>query len=222
MGLVDKIKKYKYLIWFLLSFIFLFGFLSLFEDVILEKSIPSLDYIIVNWVYSFRTPVLNEIMKAITTLGNVSGVAIFLGIVLIALFFLKKKKYIIPIIISSVFGEVFVYFMKIIAQRARPLTQNALITETDFSFPSGHAMIAITVYGFVLYFLIQACKERWQRIALVIVGGLLILSIGFSRLYLGVHWPTDILASYLLGGSWVCFLIGGIEGKEDIKRLIKR
>ncbi len=222
MKLLDNIKKYKYLTWFLLSFAFLFGFLNLFEDVILEKSVPSLDYTFVNWVYSFRTPFLNEIMKVITALGNVSGVAIFLGIVLIALFLLNKKKYIIPILISSLVGEGFVYFMKIIAQRPRPLIQNALITETDFSFPSGHAMIAITVYGFVLYFLIQACKEHWQKIALAIVGVVLILSIGFSRIYLGVHWPTDILASYLLGGSWFCFLIGGIEGKEDIKRLIKR
>lgn len=217
-----EIKKYSFVIWYILSICLLVGFFAIFEDVILEKAVPSTDYTIVNIMYSLRTPLLTIIMKGITFLGDISGVGIFLVVVFLTLIILKKYKYILPILMSSIAGEVFVFFMKLFARRERPSMQNALITETDFSFPSGHAMIAVTVYLLTIYFLLKACKKKWEKVVLLMLGVILVLGIGLSRLYLGVHWPTDIVASYLLGGSLVCFLIGSIEGKEYIKRLINR
>lgn len=219
MKIFDKLEKYKNFVWFLFSAIFLFAFVKFFDDVIIEKSVSNLDTILANSVYSLRTTVLTQIMKIITDLGNPLSVAIFLCVVFLILFLLKKRKYIFSILISSVFGEIFVYVMKIIVQRPRPLIQNALIIETDPSFPSGHAMIAVTVYGLIFYFLMEISKKNWQKILVSIFGILIIGGIGFSRIYLGVHWPSDILASYLLGGGWTCFVIGLLKNRNDIRRM---
>lgn len=219
MKILDKLERHKNFVWFAFSFIFLFAFVKFFEDVIIEKSVSGLDTVLANCIYTFRTPVLTEIMKGITYLGNPISVVIFLLAVFLLLFVLKKRKYIYSILISSILGEAFVYIMKMVVQRPRPLIQNALVIETDPSFPSGHAMIAVTVYGLIFYFLIGICKKNWQKILVTVVGGLLILSIGISRIYLGVHWPSDILASYLLGGGWVCFVIGLLRNTDEIRNV---
>lgn len=218
----EKFKNYSFLIWYVFAFIFLLLFIWLFEEIILDNDIPALDYVVLNKLTMIRTPFLNEIMKLITYLGNVTGVVIFLGVVILVLVLLKKYKYIIPILISSLFGEGFVFIIKLLAQRNRPPIENALLTETDFSFPSGHSMAAVVVYGFIFYFLVKNIKKKGYRIGVGILGVIIILLIGFSRLYLGVHWPTDVLASYLLGGSWVCFVIGCIQGWKYIKRGLDR
>lgn len=222
MNILKKFAKHKNLLWFVFSLVFFVGFLALFEDVILEKSVTTFDTYILNWIYTFRTPYLNEIMKVVTSLGNVEYVAIFILVLSSILLFIKKRKYILYILASSIISEGFVFLMKILTQRPRPEIHDALIVENSFSFPSGHAMVAIAVYGLVFFFLLEISKEAWKKILVGIAGLLLVLGIGFSRIYLGVHWPTDVLASYLLGGSWVCLLLGVIKNGEGIKRLVKR
>lgn len=219
---LEKIKKYTFVLWYIFAAIFTLLFLYVFEEIIFDGDIPSSDYLILDKLAILRTPFLTNIMKCITSLGNVTGVVVFLMIVFLILYLLKKRKYIFPILISSVLGEIFVFIIKLIAQRERPSIENALITEKDFSFPSGHTMIAMTVYGLIFYFLVKSSKEKWQKILLSILGVVLVGLIGFSRLYLGVHWPTDVLASYLLGSGWVCFVIGSIQGWKYIKRWLDR
>lgn len=218
----EKLRKNKYIFWFLASAIFFVFFLLIFEDIVLEKSVPTWDYSITSWLYTVRTPVLTDVMKGISYLGNVTSVLGFLALVSVLLIIFRKEKYIIPIGLSSLGGEIFVFFMKLAVQRERPSTLNALLIETDPSFPSGHSMVAVTVYALVFYFLIKAVSKKWQKIVLIIAGIMLVLGIGISRLYLGLHWPTDVLASYFLGCSWVCLILGIMKGWENIKRMIKR
>jgi membrane-associated phospholipid phosphatase len=91
--------------------------------------------------------------------------------------------------------------MKVFFAKARPELWTRLIPETSFSFPSGHALGSIVLYGAIAYLLAQQTPKKsrlFYGMAIVIVT-----AIGFSRLYLGVHWPTDILAGYGVGFLWL-------------------
>ena len=83
--------------------------------------------------------------------------------------------------------------------------------EKSFSFPSGHATIAVAFYGFIIYFLIKNVKSWNRKINIFFTGFILIILIGFSRLYLGVHFVSDVWAGYLIGAIWLIIGIGFTE-----------
>ncbi|MEO0934607.1 MAG: phosphatase PAP2 family protein, partial [Cyanobacteria bacterium J06641_2] len=84
-----------------------------------------------------------------------------------------------------------------------------IVDATNYSFPSGHAMVSLVVYGFIGYLLIANFRS-WSSVILFFTT-LLILAIGFSRLYLGVHWPTDIITGYAAGLVWLISCILSLE-----------
>jgi undecaprenyl-diphosphatase len=114
----------------------------------------------------------------------------------------------------SVFsGEAFLKVIKILVERKRPPLSVALIKEENLnqSFPSGHAFLAVTFYGLLGYFLYRKARSRKARIGIIIVFLLSVLAIGASRIYLGVHWPTDVLASLAAGSAWLAMTITILE-----------
>jgi len=114
--------------------------------------------------------------------------------------------------------------VKQIFQRARPVGIDPLAPEKSYSFPSGHSMEAIVAYGMVGYLLVVTLpRRRWWRPA--VVGGLilLIMTIGFSRMYLSAHWFTDVLGGFALGAAWSAFWIAVLEcgRRRSIDRLAR-
>lgn len=103
------------------------------------------------------------------------------------------------------------YWLKVLFARARPALWDRIIDVGHYSFPSGHAMVSMVIYGFLGYILAKEFPEwRGQIFALTAV---LIVAIGLSRLYLGVHWPTDVLAGYAVGLVWLIACILSLELK---------
>jgi undecaprenyl-diphosphatase len=90
--------------------------------------------------------------------------------------------------------------------RARP-DLFRVISETGYSFPSGHAMVSLCFYGMLAYVLGRRLAKRWQRLTLYALTGCLVMIIGFSRIYLGVHYPSDVAAGYIAGGTWLAFCV---------------
>jgi undecaprenyl-diphosphatase len=131
-------------------------------------------------------------------------------LIIAILYFKNKKKFIIPFTLVVVGAEIVTFFGKILFHRPRPLY--AVFQETDFSFPSGHATIAVAFYGYLAYILVKSLRKRsgWP---ISLIAFLIIVLIGFSRLYLGVHYVSDVLAGYLVG---TVFLIAGIVGTEKL------
>jgi undecaprenyl-diphosphatase len=80
-----------------------------------------------------------------------------------------------------------------------------------FSFPSGHAMMSMIGYGMLTYFVLIRVQNRWARFAIVIAAAILIFLIGFSRIYLGVHFFSDVVAGFAAGGLWLITCIGALE-----------
>ena len=89
--------------------------------------------------------------------------------------------------------------------------EHPLVLETSYSFPSGHAMVSFVVYGMPAYLAVLTLENWRARVAIVFGAALLVILIGFSRVYLGVHYPSDVLAGYAAGGVWLSALVTGAE-----------
>jgi undecaprenyl-diphosphatase len=101
--------------------------------------------------------------------------------------------------------------MKLGFRRDRPFFPDPLATERTFSFPSGHALVSLAVYGSIALVLARRLSRRHDRIILFAATALLILAIGFSRLYLGVHFLSDVLAGFAAGVAWLALLYVALE-----------
>ena len=107
---------------------------------------------------------------------------------------------------------------KFLIRRLRPV--EPVYLESSYSFPSAHSTLAVVLYGFIFYYLWRQTKKRSQKNLILVLGILLILAIGFSRIYLGVHFFTDVAGGYFLGLAWLCGGIGLVEWRRK-KRIQK-
>lgn len=153
-------------------------------------------------LFSIRTPFFLDVFKKITFFGDELTIAVIAGIVILFLLYFKVyPAYAAGLAVTLIGAGVMGHVMKAVVERARPSGFISSVIETSFSFPSGHATISMALYGFIAYFLAVLFPTKKLIIltaAIVIIG-----SIGFSRLYLGVHFSSDILAGYVLGGVWI-------------------
>ena len=203
-----KIKKLiiTNYIW-IIFFICLIIFLALAEDVfnrdIMNGDIIGYDFISHYLINDFTTP----IMKAITWCGG----AICLVLLTIILFIcLKNKKDGILIVINLVTITILNQIFKFILQRPRPEGYR-IINETGYSFPSGHSMISMAFYGFLIYLIYQNVVNKYIKWTLIIFLTFLIISIGISRVYLGVYYTSDVLAGFLVSISYLILYISIIN-----------
>lgn len=182
----------------LISFIYVLSlFLGIMQDVLASEAIVLVDLRSANLLAYFRSPELTKVFLWVTLLGKwqiVIGSAIVVSVIL---WLWKKRGYILYLWLALVADEVFNYLGKLLIHRDRPL--NPVYLENSFSFPSGHAMVAVIFYGFLAYILIRNMKN-WKHKVNVFFGSLVVITaIGFSRLYLGVHFVSDVWGGYLLG-----------------------
>jgi membrane-associated phospholipid phosphatase len=186
----------------------------LFQEV-WEKESFSFDTTTLLWIHQFANPFLDWLMLNITSLADPPMViGIFVGTIFLLW---RKRKYaeIKMFAIACIGGEALNIGLKLAFGKLRPQLWTQLISETSSSFPSGHALGSLVVYGFLAYFL----ATEFKRSALVMYGVAceLILAIGFSRLYLGVHWLTDVIAGYSVGFLWLITCISIL--KHNLTRL---
>lgn len=140
-----------------------------------------------------------NIFKTITFFASEYGVLI---VTILCFILIKNKRCVFFIVLSSLITVLSNYLLKVLFMRDRPF-ELMIISETGYSFPSGHAMLSMGFYGFII-FIIRKFDVRYKNLWSVLLGILIIL-IGFSRIYLGVHYPSDVLAGYLI--SFVILMI---------------
>ena len=204
----EKIKEFivRNMKWITL-FICLIGFLALAEDVfnkeIMYGDIIGYKIISTFLISDFATP----IAKCITNLGG----AIFLIVLTIILFMLiKNKKIGISIFLNLVIITVLNQLLKRILQRPRP-TEFRIIEETGYSFPSGHSMISMAFYGYLIYLIYRYVKNKYIKWISIMLLSILICSIGISRIYLGVHYTSDVLGGFCISISYLVIYISIIN-----------
>lgn len=197
---------------FLFAIYIIFVFLGLTENIINSDSIVVIDVHLVNFLARFRDPWLLQFFSSITLLGKWWLIAIFTFIVSLFLWYKKKQLYLWPLWLALGGSEFFVYLAKKIVHRPRPL--NAFLIEDTFAFPSGHASVAMVFYGLLAYIIMRYITKWRSRLNLAFLVSSLIIAIGFSRLYLGVHYLSDVLGGYLVGLFWLVVGISFIEWKS--------
>lgn len=171
------------------------------KNFITANLIVRADHYINTLLYVFRDASAVKTFIWITLLGEGWIIVLFTLIVSFILFLYKKKWHMLGLWFAVIGSEGFTFLTKIIFDRPRPI--NAVFLETSASFPSAHATAAVSFYGFIVYLLIKKIKQKKYRIFTVLLGLTLITLIGFSRLYLGVHYMSDVLAGYLIGLLWL-------------------
>jgi len=202
--MIGKIKEFivKNLKWIIL-FICLIGFCALAEDVfnkeIMKGDIIGYKIVSTFLISDFATP----IAKFITNFGG----AIFLVIATITLFIvIKNKKIGISILSNVAIVTVLNQLIKRILQRPRP-TEYRMIEETGYSFPSGHSMVSMAFYGYFIYLIYKYVKNKYVKWISISLLSLLICAIGISRIYLGVHYTSDVLGGFLISISYLIIYI---------------
>lgn len=165
------------------------------------------DTCIINFAGNLRGPVLNVFMSAITHLADSISIIIFIIFTGLILAKFKKYYYLAALLLAFGGGELLSKILKITIRRARPEILSHITYADGFSFPSGHAFSAIVFFGFLAYLLAQKFQNKNAKLSIWLFFSLLILAIGFSRVYLGVHWPTDILGSFVIGSFWLIGVI---------------
>ncbi|MCL1475633.1 phosphatase PAP2 family protein [Argonema antarcticum] len=186
----------------------LWGFAALAEEV-LSKETDKFDTTILLILRDLHTPMLDRMMLGITFLGEAGvllSICIFVGIWLLIL---HRRAQATTLAIALVGAIGLNYLLKDLFARARPALWERTLELNSYSFPSGHAMISLVVYGAIGYLLAIQFKRWWALI--FILTFLLITAIGLSRLYLGVHWPTDVVAGYAAGLVWLLACILSLE-----------
>ena len=159
---------------------------------------------------------LTIIMKMITTLG--STLVIISGILCVAIL-IKNKKYFIIFSLANLIGVLLNNLIKIIVRRPRPTTTMVLTSENTYSFPSGHSMMSMIFYGLIIYYVIKNMKNKKMKTLLVSLLSCIIFFIGISRIYLGVHYATDVLAAHIIGLLYLIIFIKIINKKKPFKML---
>ena len=203
-----KVKEFivKNLKWIIL-FLCLVGFLALAEDVF-HKEIMSGDIIGYNIISKFLiSDFVTPIAKFITNFGG----AIFLIVLTVFLFLvIKNRKIGVSIFSNLVIITVLNQLLKRILQRPRP-TEFRIIEETGYSFPSGHSMISMAFYGYLIYLIYKYVKNKYVKWISIVLLGILICSIGISRIYLGVHYTSDVLGGFSISISYLVIYISTVN-----------
>ena len=189
------LKNYKWII----CFICLILFLALAEDVF-NKEIMNGDVIGYKFIstYLIRDS-LTPVFKIITWFGSATCL---IPLTIILFITIKNKKTGLLVGANLIIITILNQALKIIVQRPRP-TEYRIINETGYSFPSGHSMVSMAFYGFLIYLIYKNIKNKYFKISLMLILSILIIMIGISRIYLGVHYTSDVCAGFLVSLSYL-------------------
>jgi len=186
----------------------MWGFAEI-ADQVLEQESHSMDTAILLLLKSWHTPFLERVMLSFTFVGEPSSLLVVSVLIGIWLLIERRYKEATTIVIAAAGSGALNYWLKELFARSRPQLWERVVDVQHYSFPSGHAMVSMVVYGIIGY-LLSTHFPRWSGL-IISSTLLLVVGIGFSRLYFGVHWPTDVIAGFAAGLVWLIACIFSLE-----------
>lgn len=184
-----------------------------FESTLFDEKISA-------WLRDYRSPRLNQVMTDLTALGSVSVISTFYFIFSSLLIVYRDFKGLAYLSLMLTGAALWPLILKLYYERPRPLDVNHLVTVTDLSFPSGHSLGATAMYIGLAYYAGRYARSWSQEAFFYSLGALLILVVGVTRIYLGVHYPTDVIAGVAAGLAWGFAVSAGFETMKILQRRI--
>jgi len=197
---------------FLLSLAALWLFAGVTEDVVHHDPLTRFDLTLTRLFRTHATPLGDKIFSIVSALGSPGAMAI-VGVAG-ALLLLARRKWLVLAAWVAAFGGagLLTVVLKNIIQRPRPPGAAEFLFGTTYSFPSGHALGSLVGYGMLAYVVGSIWIERQRaRVRLIVATAVLVIAIGISRLYLGVHYFSDVVAGYAVGVLWLSVCISGLQ-----------
>jgi undecaprenyl-diphosphatase len=171
------------------------------------------DGVVYDFVYKYVIrDGITPLIKFITWFGSTVGI-VFMCI--ISMIVIRNKKINSSLTVCLILGTIINNIVKIFFARARP-DINPLMVETTYSFPSGHSMMSIIFYGYLIYLVYNYLRDKKVKLVFISILSILIFCIGFSRIYLGVHYFSDVIGGFVLGIAYLIMYV------EIVKKIIKK
>jgi undecaprenyl-diphosphatase len=179
-----------------------FGLVEL-HDEILKAPFEQHDQTIQSWVHGFTTPARTNVMRGLSWIGSPLILAPVVALAAILLWRRRQKDDAVLVVAAALGGMALDELMKLHFKRLRPDVPWAFVHEHSFSFPSGHSVMAIVMYGVIVYKTREKLRSNLARATLMTGAFLMVVGIGLSRVYLGVHYPSDVAGGYFVGAVWL-------------------
>ncbi len=189
--------------WGLLSVI-LFAIVGI---LVWTEGASEFDESVISAVQGWESPELTRVMESFSWLGStVVVIVLAVSILLFLAFVLGHRKELLLFVAVIGGAPLLNVFLKSWFKRERP-DIHRLVEEAGYSFPSGHSMAAFALYSILTYLLWKHLNGSAGKMLLVLIGSAIVICIGLSRIYLGVHYPSDVLGGYLASGVWLGLMI---------------
>ncbi|CAH0305428.1 hypothetical protein SRABI118_04561 [Massilia sp. Bi118] len=181
------------------------------EDVVEGDKITLIDVQLAHWFRERATAGFTELMLFITHWNGIVGSSV-MGVLLAAWFWYRKAHYWLVVVLAAVPGGMLLNVaLKHIFQRARPSLEDPLLTLSTYSFPSGHTAAATVFYGLLACYLVRRVRTWPARAAIVAACVAMVMLVALSRMYLGVHYLSDVLAASAEGAAWLAVCITAVS-----------
>ncbi|HKW09467.1 MAG TPA: bifunctional DedA family/phosphatase PAP2 family protein [Gemmatimonadaceae bacterium] len=193
------------------SFVLLVVFGAIAQSVLSKTAIVQFDLELAETLHGIATPTGVEISMVISRFGTLTATAI-LGVGFALWYAWRCGRLAFACWLAALAGsELLAWSLKHAIHRERPIFEVSYATETSFSFPSSHVLGALVGYGMIAYFVMCLTTSRFWRALAVAVGGALVLAVGYSRLYLGLHFFSDVIGGLAAGAVWLTTCITALE-----------
>jgi membrane-associated phospholipid phosphatase len=194
----------------LIAAAWLFGAIA--EDVVNQDApLGAIDLDVAEWLHAHATPARTALMFFLTDLGAPATVAAVTSVVAIFLLWRRQRYRLLLLALAVPGGALLNLMIKLLVHRHRPIFDNPIQTLTSYSFPSGHAMGSTVLYGALAAIVVWQIRDWRGRALALAAAALLVTLICFSRMYLGVHYLSDVTAGFLEGVVWLGSCLFAVE-----------
>lgn len=179
--------------------------------------IVGVDNAVAAWLHAHASGFTTGVLRTVTQLGGATVLLMITVLAVLALLLRRRVAHAALMAAALAGGEGLNMALKAAFERPRPGFSDPLATAAGFSFPSGHAMVSLTVYGALAFLVATRVGSRRARVAVLGSALALVAAIGFSRIYLGVHYLSDVVAAYCAGLAWLTLCTLGLLGASWLR-----
>ena len=187
--------------------VFAWAFGHIAEDVVTADHITVVDIEVAQWLHGHAQPAITRYVLALTHLHGPGCILAYCVLIAAYLWSRRDRLWLVNLLLAIPGGMSLNAILKQVFHRARPSFSDPLLSLTTYSFPSGHAAGATLLYGFAIAYLASRVASWHWRILGVIAAALMVSAVALSRMYLGVHYLSDVLAAISASGAWLALVL---------------